>query len=131
MNPNIISVSPQLSVKDVKATQEYYRDVLGFEVLWLWGENDFGAVGANNVAIYFAHEDDPEGESVLCIDVDDIDAYYKTVKEKGARITSDLETKPWGMREFTVEDLNGNQLRMGMGVKPISEIPRFTQGSKP
>ena len=54
-------VSPQLSVKDVKATQEYYRDVLGFKVLWLWGKNDFGAVGANDVAIYFAHEDDPEG----------------------------------------------------------------------
>ncbi len=60
--------------------------------------------------------------------MDDIDAYYETVKRKGARITSDLETKPWGMREFTVEDLNGNQLRMGMGVKPISEIPEFTQG---
>ena len=75
MNPKIVSVSPQLSVKDVKATQKYYCEVLGFEVLWLWGENDFGAVGANNVAIYFAHEDDPEGESVLCIDVDDIDSY--------------------------------------------------------
>ncbi len=52
------------------------------------------------------------------------------MKEKGARVTSDLETKPWGMREFTVEDLNGNQLRMGMGMgmKAISEIPEFTQG---
>ncbi len=46
----------------------------------------------------------------------------------GDDATSDLETKPWGMREFTVEDLNGNQLRMGMGVKPTSEIAEFTQG---
>ena len=53
------------------------------------------------------------------------------MKDKGAKITSDLETKPWGMREFTVEDLNGNQLRLGMGVKRISEIPNFTQGWKP
>jgi len=128
MNPKIISVSPQISVRDVRATQEYYRDILGFEVLWLWGENDFGAVGANDVAIYFTHEDDPKAESVLCIDVDDVDAYYKTLKQKGARIVSELETKPWGMREFSVEDLNGNQLRMGMGVKPIREIPEFSQG---
>ncbi len=68
------------------------------------------------------------GESVLCIDVDEIDAYYETLKDRGAKITSDLETKPWGMGGFTVEDLNGNQLHMG--VKPISEAPEFDSDSQ-
>jgi uncharacterized glyoxalase superfamily protein PhnB len=39
---------------------------------------------------------------------EDIDASYQELKSSGANIVDPLEKKPWGLRQFTVEDLDGN-----------------------
>ena len=39
---------------------------------------------------------------------EDIDASYQELKSLGANIVEPLEKKPWGLRQFTVEDLDGN-----------------------
>ncbi len=31
-------ITPQLPVADVRATQAYYRDMLGFNIAWIWQE---------------------------------------------------------------------------------------------
>src|SRR5262249_32528422 len=47
--------------------------------------------------------------------VDGIDALYALHGRNGATICSPLEAKPWGLREYTVRDLNGHFLRFGQG----------------
>jgi uncharacterized glyoxalase superfamily protein PhnB len=37
------------------------------------------------------------------------DATYNELKSLGARIVEPLEKKPWGLRQFTVEDIDGNR----------------------
>ncbi len=122
------SATPQLPVRDVRATQEYYRDVLGFEIAWLW-QDSYGAVYNDAVQIYFTKMDDALESVCCCIDVEDADAVYAKYKASGAKVVSEIETKPWGMREFTIEDPNGHLFRVGQGVKPVSEIADFTTGS--
>jgi uncharacterized glyoxalase superfamily protein PhnB len=39
---------------------------------------------------------------------EDIDASYQELKSLGANIVDPLEKKPWGLRQFTVKDLDGN-----------------------
>ena len=39
----------------------------------------------------------------------DIDATYHELKSSGANIVEPLEKKPWGLRQFTLEDLDGNR----------------------
>jgi uncharacterized glyoxalase superfamily protein PhnB len=39
---------------------------------------------------------------------EDIDASYQELKSLGANIADPLERKPWGLRQFTVKDLDGN-----------------------
>jgi predicted enzyme related to lactoylglutathione lyase len=39
----------------------------------------------------------------------EIDATYDELRSRGARIVEPLEKKPWGLRQFTVEDLDGNR----------------------
>jgi uncharacterized glyoxalase superfamily protein PhnB len=39
----------------------------------------------------------------------DIDATYNELKSLGANIVEPLESKPWGLRQFTVEDIDGNR----------------------
>jgi uncharacterized glyoxalase superfamily protein PhnB len=39
---------------------------------------------------------------------DDIDATFAQMQSLGANIVDPLEKKPWGLRQFTVQDLDGN-----------------------
>lgn len=39
----------------------------------------------------------------------DIDATYHELKSSGANIAEPLEKKPWGLTQFTLEDLDGNR----------------------
>src|SRR5215469_2985062 len=44
---------PELPVADVERAQQYYKDVLGFEIGWLYPTKDIGAVSRGKVVIFF------------------------------------------------------------------------------
>jgi catechol 2,3-dioxygenase-like lactoylglutathione lyase family enzyme len=48
--------------------------------------------------------------------VDDVDSYYEEVVAKGVTIRSPIATKPWNMREFTVESPEGHRLTIGQWI---------------
>jgi uncharacterized glyoxalase superfamily protein PhnB len=100
---------PELPVADVEKAQQYYRNVLGFEIGWLEPTKDIGAVSRGNVAIFFRRRQGPFEPAVHWVFADDIDATYEELRSSGAKIVEPLEKKPWGLRQFTVEDLDGNR----------------------
>jgi uncharacterized glyoxalase superfamily protein PhnB len=99
---------PELPVADVERAQRYYRDVLGFEIGWLYPGGEIGAVSRADVAIFFRKRTPPFEPAVHWVFAPDIDASYQELKSSGANIVEPLETKPWGLRQFTVKDLDGN-----------------------
>ena len=109
-------ITPQLPVADVEETQRYYRDVLGFKIGFTRGE-DFGAAHCGSTEIFFAKAETPHPVSVCCVRVDDVDGLFAIYRERGARIVEQLETKPWRMREFTIEDPNGHLFRIGQSTR--------------
>ncbi len=50
---------PELPVVDVERAQQYYHDVLGFEVGWLYPGKGIGSVSRGNVAIFFRRRQEP------------------------------------------------------------------------
>jgi uncharacterized glyoxalase superfamily protein PhnB len=42
-----------------------------------------------------------------------VDAYHADVKKKGAKIETELESYEYGMRDFNIEDPDGNILTFG------------------
>jgi uncharacterized glyoxalase superfamily protein PhnB len=40
---------------------------------------------------------------------EDLDESYAELKGSGANIVEPLEMKPWGLRQFTVDDPDGNR----------------------
>jgi len=99
---------PELPVIDVERAQQHYRDALGFEVGWLY-DGEIGSVSRVEVAI-FLRKTTPSFEAVVhWIFADDIDATYKELQSLGANIVEPLEKKPWGLRQFTVEDIDGHR----------------------
>ncbi len=99
---------PELPVADVERAQQHYRDRLGFEIAWLYPSKDIGAVSRGDVAIFFRKRDEPFEPAVHWVDAKDIDASYRELLGFGANVVEPLETKPWGLRQFTVKDIDGN-----------------------
>jgi uncharacterized glyoxalase superfamily protein PhnB len=50
--------------------------------------------------------------------VTDVDALYQELKSRGANTLNEPKDYPYGMRDFDVTDLDGNQLCFGMESKP-------------
>ncbi len=101
--------TPELPVEDVERAQQHYRDALGFEIGWLYPGGDLGAVPRDVVASFFRRKKPPIEPAVHWIFATDIDATYAELRSRGARIIEPLEEKPWGLRQFTVEDIDGNR----------------------
>jgi uncharacterized glyoxalase superfamily protein PhnB len=100
---------PELPVADVERAQQYYRDVLGFEIGWLYPGKEIGSVSRGTVAIFFRRREGTFEPAVHWVFAKDIDATYEELRSLGSNIVEPLEKKPWGLRQFTVEDLDGNR----------------------
>ena len=100
---------PELPVADVERAQQHYRDALGFEIGWLYPSKEIGAVSRGNVAVFFRQRKLPFEPAVHWVFAEDIDALYHELKSLGANIVDPLGKKPWGLRQFTVDDLDGNR----------------------
>lgn len=100
---------PELPVRDVEKAQLYYRDILGFQIEWIVPEKEFGAVANRDCILFLRRRSDSFEPSVNWIFAPGIDELYADLKTAGALITDDIEDKPWGLRQFTIEDLDGNR----------------------
>jgi len=97
--------APVLHVPDVKAAAAFYRDVLGFT--WDFGDASYAVVWRDNSAIHFVRDDGAPNGVHLFQWVRDVDAYYREVRGRGAVVASEPADRPYGIREFGVQDLNG------------------------
>jgi ribosomal-protein-alanine N-acetyltransferase len=112
-------VEPILAVPDVQRTAEYYRDTLGFTIEFLYGMPPTHAgLARGDWTFPAARLQLTQGDAVparLFFFIScNIDLLAREYLSKGAEFISPLEDKPWGMREFTIRDLNGCMLRFGM-----------------
>jgi uncharacterized glyoxalase superfamily protein PhnB len=106
--PLIRGLVPELPVADVERAQQHYRDVFRFEIQWLYPDKSIGAVSRAGVAVFFRLRKPPFEPALHWVFTEDVDASYKELISTGANIVDPLELKPWGIRQFTVQDLDGN-----------------------
>lgn len=124
-----------LASADIEATLAYYKNVLGFDSTWTWGDPpSFGGASMGGVSIMFNLDPDL-AERIRghqhWIQVDDADKLYRLHQRNNAKIASEIEDKPWGVREYVVEDINGYHLRISgppFG-SPVKSQP-FPEGVK-
>lgn len=118
-------VVPVFLVDDVAAAAEYYRDVLGFGLDFIWGDGpDYGRVMRDDVVIDFMRSDPPgrrnsissagatQGADAVIL-VEDVEDVYIEIQEKGANVIERLAPREYGMLDCMIEDLNGYRLAIG------------------
>jgi catechol 2,3-dioxygenase-like lactoylglutathione lyase family enzyme len=111
-------VTPQLPVGDVRETQAYYRDMLGFKIAWIWRE-EYGAVYNGTTEIFFAREEGEIRPVCSFVRVENADEVLAVYRERGVKIVEDIASHPYGMREFSIEDNNGHRFRIGHSDGPV------------
>jgi len=109
-------VVPILNVSDFEASVKYYLGKLGFRKAWEWGSPPtFGCVTRDKIEIFFCLRGQGQPGTWHSIFVNDVDALYEELKQRGAKIVMPIRDEPWGVREFHVEDPDGHTYRFGRG----------------
>jgi uncharacterized glyoxalase superfamily protein PhnB len=106
---SIAAPVPELPVADVERAQQHYRDALGFQINWLYPDKGIGAVSRGDAGIFLRRKTPPFEPAVNWVFAMEVDATYDELRTLGANIVEPIENKPWGLRQFTVEDLDGNR----------------------
>ena len=116
-------MQPVLPARDVAETIAYYINVLGFSFDFAYGDPpEHGRVyygdPDDGSAIRIQFTEDLQGKTEvptagwITIHVEsDIEDLFEEYKSRGAKIAAELETYPWGLKEFEVQDCNGHILR--------------------
>lgn len=114
---NHVGLAPVFIVRDITASVAWYRDVLGFEVAFLYGEPPFYAGvcrGEATIHVQAAHRTTRQpGHAAANIFTRDVDAYYAEIIARGATAISPPDDRPYGMRDFDILDPDGNSLCFG------------------
>ena len=120
-SPQLAAAAPVLTVADATKSAEYYRDQLGFRVAFTDGEPVYYAiVERDDVRIHLMTAETAKrqtGQGSVYIFVHDVDALHIEFTTRGARIVGPPKDYPYGMRDFNVRDLDGNDLCFGMESK--------------
>jgi len=105
--------APLLLVPDVSTTAAFYRRILGFKSDPGTATPEYTVVWRDNAAVHLAKgEDAPTGVRIFFW-VKDVNALYEEVLNQGAAIAVPIETRPYGVRDFSMYDPNGVMVVLG------------------
>ncbi|TRW85587.1 glyoxalase [Mycolicibacterium sp. 018/SC-01/001] len=102
-------VVPIVTVTDLPAAVTQYRAVLGLDVVMDHGWIVTLADSEHRHQLSLLTEDATAAVNpTVSIEVDDVDAAYRSAVDSGIRIVHPLRDEEWGVRRFFFEDAAGN-----------------------
>lgn len=111
-------VLPVIHVADVESAITYYTTTLGFTEDFRWKEYagvTFGG-GARLHLNGFGSEPDRIGKGQAYFVVPNVDDIYAGMLSSGAVIEHPLVDNPYGMRDFSIVDPDGNRYTFGTDI---------------
>lgn len=121
----LTQVAPILLTKDIRAAVQFWEERVGFVGGELHGEPPtFAMPSRDGVTIMLAqlpagtatplpHWKIVDKTSQIYIWVDDANALYDELRERGAPIDFTIYDTPWGTREFGIQDLDEHDISFG------------------
>ena len=115
-------ISPTLAVRNMKETIEFYENSLGFKMGMCFpnaSNPEYAGLSKDGMVLMFIPakhlgigSEEKLGTGVnLYMQIDgDIDEYYQELTNRGVKIAVDIKDEPFGIRDFTVEDIDGYRL---------------------
>lgn len=97
---------------DFEASVRFYRDLLELPLVKM-GEDDFARYAhfdceGFGIHVYEWTRPFKRAHSGLQMYVDDVDELYAQLKSEGVKFSGEIRDEPWGGRQVTVADPDGN-----------------------
>ena len=103
-----------LTVSDLKKAADFYGEILGLTKKYAF--EDYVGFDCGGIEIGLKSwgkiEKPREGEPMLNFLVDDVDASYENMNEKGVRFVQEPQNTVWGSRIAIFSDPEGNTLQL-------------------
>lgn len=115
-----------ISVRDMKKSKRFYRDLLGLDVT-----GDFGANVSLDSGIYLQTEETwksfigasdiglPDNACELYFETEDIDSFAKRLEKADVPLLHGLLTHPWGQRVIRFYDPDGHIIEVGEKLESV------------
>lgn len=113
MVPQFLSARPNLGVKSVSNSLDFYCGKLGFDVRASMGDPPTFALIVRDDAEIALVEDGNATPGGCYIYVADVDWLYEQYRARGLSVTHPLTTHTYGMRDFVVADPDGHRIAFG------------------
>jgi catechol 2,3-dioxygenase-like lactoylglutathione lyase family enzyme len=101
-------------VSDLDRARRFYVDLFGFEELYRDDEDRWLRLGRGEVEVHLAEGEgvgDPEGETIVTLEVDDLRAEAARLRDAGVEVGTVLEI-PSTISLLDVFDPDGNRLQL-------------------
>jgi catechol 2,3-dioxygenase-like lactoylglutathione lyase family enzyme len=110
--PYLDKTLPELPVRDVTKSVVHFRDVLGFKINH--AQEDLGVMDRDGITVLLIpRSTEHQGIGSTYVYVENVDELHRELLSKGAYVQGSPVSHPWGLRDFTTLDLDGNRLRFG------------------
>jgi len=119
----IVCAEPQLFVADIKRSCEFFREKLGFSLVFSYGEPPYYAQVRRDAArLNLRFVESPAVESTIrdselrlsasmtVATADEIKLLFLEFQSAGVSFNQTLKKQPWGAKNFVVRDPDGNLL---------------------
>jgi uncharacterized glyoxalase superfamily protein PhnB len=111
---------PEIPAANVDKAAAYYVDRLGFAFDWGDDEGGIAGISRGNCRLFltnrsFRASHGNVGPVLFWLNLKnkaEVDKLFAEWKAAGVKIVSELEDKPWKLREFMAADLDGNLIRV-------------------
>jgi predicted enzyme related to lactoylglutathione lyase len=112
------NIMPEMPVKNLSAAIDFYSGVLGFRLEHLHGD-EYAVMRRENsrIGLFRASAQTTQpGHGRLYAFISGIDEFYAVVERMmkgGGKIVESLADRPYGLKDFAINDPDGNRLGFG------------------
>jgi uncharacterized glyoxalase superfamily protein PhnB len=112
--PRLLYSNPTFRAHDVSTLANWYRDMLGFEIKFLWQDPPtYAVIGRDEIRIGIAPREPAFGPASLYVHVKAVDDLYAEFIARNVAINRPLEVTDYRMKDFDLFDPDGNRICFG------------------
>src|SRR5436190_1446151 len=120
-----LHLMPRLPVRDIERSISYYQEALGFRLAWRTADGHLAALASGEIEVLLLvpwTADSPPPAQSAYVYVEDPDSLCAEYQQAGADVVEPVASRPYGMRDFVVRDLDGHRFTLGRGEETLREV---------
>ena len=114
-NIKYLNIRPNLNVKDLTASVDFYNKIIGLNILHFDEQMGFALLAKQGAEVALLEQKvfSPTGAYLY---VNNVDEFYMHCKKLDVDISNELTEHAHGTKDFVVSDPDGNQIAIGQRI---------------